>query len=518
MRFNPRRHSRGALAMAALSFLSTAGVCVAADWPTWGGTPSRNMVAPQSGPMPSAATPGEPKENSEEIDLATTKNIKWVAKLGSQTYGNPVVAGGRVYVGTNNTSPRDPKIEHDYGILLCFEEATGKMLWQLAVPKLAAGKNVDWEECGICSSPAVDGDRVYVITNRCEVVCLDARGMSNGNDGPFKDEGQYMAGPGHESIEPGAQDADILWRYDMRTEFGIFPHYMTSSAPLVVGDRVYATTSNSVDWTDKHTPSPDAPALICLDKNTGKLIGQERSGISSRTLYSNWSSPAFGDIGGKPTLVFGGGDGFCYGYDPEPQADGTLKELWRVDANPPEYREKDGEKIKYRDSEGPSEIISTPVIHEGRIYVAIGQDPEQGEGNGALSCIEVKYADGKATASAVWRFTKIHRSMCTASVIDGLVYCGDVTGFIYCIDAKTGQELWHHDAESHLWGSTLVADGKVYIGNESGELIILAHGREHKEIAKIDFGSAILSTPVPANGVLFVATGTNLYAVQEAKK
>ena len=184
--------------------------------------------------LPVSAKAGEYKENSEEIDPATTENVKWVAKLGTQTYGNPTVAGGRVYVGTNNSTPRDPKIEGDYGILMCLDEQTGKLVWQLASPKLSGGRNVDYEDCGICSPATVDGNRVYVVTNRCEVVCLDAAGMSNGNDGPFKDEGQYTAGPGKPPIEAGPNDADILWVYDMRYELGVFPHFMASSAVLVV--------------------------------------------------------------------------------------------------------------------------------------------------------------------------------------------------------------------------------------------------------------------------------------------
>src|SRR5215213_9062931 len=163
----------------------------AADWPTWGVDGSRNMVSTSEKGLPVSAKPGEYKENSEEIDPATTQNVKWVAKLGTQTYGNPTAAGGRVYVGTNNSAPRDPKIQGDYGILMCFDEQSGKLLWQYAAPKLGGGRNVDYDECGICSPATVDGGRVYVVTNRCEVVCLDAAGMSNGNDGPFKDEPQY---------------------------------------------------------------------------------------------------------------------------------------------------------------------------------------------------------------------------------------------------------------------------------------------------------------------------------------
>src|SRR5687767_14088534 len=159
---------------------------IAADWPHWGRDSSRNMVSPEKR-LPAEAEIGDAPEG-DQLTPDPAKSLKWVVKLGSQTYGNPTVAGGRVYVGTNNDSPRDPKYQGDRGVLMCFDETGGKFLWQLVVPKHPAGRNIDWEFVGLCSSPAVEGHRVYVVTNRCEVVCLDARGMANGNDGPFKEE------------------------------------------------------------------------------------------------------------------------------------------------------------------------------------------------------------------------------------------------------------------------------------------------------------------------------------------
>src|SRR5688572_12426723 len=307
---------------AAASLLLLAGAAGAAkDWAQWGGGPERNMVSEESVPLPAdAAIPEAPE--GDDFRPAGARNVKWTVRLGSQTYGNPTVAGGRIYIGTNNDAPRDPKHQGDRGVLMCFEERGGKFLWQLVVPKLASGKHEDWEFTGLCSSPAVDGDRVYAVTNRCEVICLDAAGLANGNQGPFQDEAQYLAGPGKPAVAPGPLDADILWRFDMRDELGVFPHNMASSSVLVVGEHVYATTSNSVDWTGKHTPFPDAPALICLDKNTGKLVAEEKSGISRRLLHSNWSSPAYGYFDGRPLVVFGAGDGWCYGFEPK-----TLKEV-----------------------------------------------------------------------------------------------------------------------------------------------------------------------------------------------
>src|SRR5712692_8870864 len=87
------------------------------DWPMWGGTPDRNMVSNMKG-LPT------------EWDLKTKKNVKWSARLGSQSYGNPVVAEGVVLVGTNNEAPRDPKQGGDRGVLMAFDEKTGEFLWQ----------------------------------------------------------------------------------------------------------------------------------------------------------------------------------------------------------------------------------------------------------------------------------------------------------------------------------------------------------------------------------------------------
>ena len=185
----------------------------AEDWPRWGGKdPGRNMYSPAKG-LPSQFEPGEFKNETEEIDLATTKNVKWIAKLGSQTYGNPVVGHGKLLVGTNNQTPRDPRFTDDRSILLALDESTGDFLWQLVVPKLASGNVNDWGYLGILACADIEDEKVYLVTSRCEVIALDLNGQSNGNQGPLTDEGQYMAGPGKPAVKVQEKDADILWKY-----------------------------------------------------------------------------------------------------------------------------------------------------------------------------------------------------------------------------------------------------------------------------------------------------------------
>lgn len=506
----------------ALAIVLAAASLPAGDWPQWGHDNSRNMAA-EAKNLPTEFKPGSFKDGTEEIDPATTQNVKWVAKLGSQCYGNVSVAGGRVFIGTNNEVPRLKHHLGDRGVIFCLDEKDGALKWQLSIPKLGAGKVSDWEYLGICSSPQVEGDKVYIMTNRCEVMCLDVNGMANGNDGPFKEEGKYMADAGKPAVETTAEDADILWKYDMRDELGVFPHNITSSSVLIVGDRLYATTSNGQDWSHLNIPSPKAPTLVVLNKNTGEYLGEETSGISTRLFHCNWSSPALAKVGEQEQVVFAAGDGYCYGFDPVPQKGEEdihpLKELWRVNCNPPEYeKDADGKAYKYPDPKGHSECIATPVVYEGRVYICIGQDPEHGEGVGALTCIDpTKTGDSTKTGGIVWQFKGLHRSISTVAIVNGLVFTADYSGFLHCLDAKTGQVHWTHDAKSHFWASPLVADGKVYIGTDDGDMLVVAADKSFKLINKIEFGGSIRSSVVVANDTLYIATMTHLYAIAAGK-
>jgi outer membrane protein assembly factor BamB len=365
----------------------------------------------------------------------------------------------------------------------------------------------------------VEGNRVYLVTNRCEVICLDIDGMANGNDGPFKDEAQYTAGPGNPPIEVADTDADIIWVFNMIDECGVFPHNITSSAVLIAGDRIWASTSNGVDYGHVETPAPFAPCLIQLDKHTGALLGEEASGLSQRILHGNWTSPAYLKTDELELCIFGGPDGRCYAFEKQPVLDeeeglSLLQERWRFDCNPPGYREKDGKPIKYTDRKGPSEVLGTPVVYQGRVYVSIGQDPEHGEGIGNLVCIDPSGSGDITGSGEVWSYSKIHRSLSTMAIHDDLLFTADYSGFVYCLDAKTGEEYWIHDTMGHIWGSPLVADGRVFIGNEDGYLTILPASKDLSTMkpVEINMQAPVYSSPIAANKTLYIATHSHLFA------
>jgi outer membrane protein assembly factor BamB len=448
------------------------------DWPMWGGTPDRNMVSSMKG-LPTS------------WDIKSKKNVKWIAALGSQAYGNPIVAGGMVLVGTNNEAPRDPAIRGDKGILMAFRESDGQFMWQAVHDKLAAGRANDWPFQGICSSPLVEDGTVYYMSNRGELMAVDLDGFRDGtNDGLVKNEKNARE-----------TDADVIWRYDMMEEAGVQQHNMANASPVVFGDLIYVNTSNGQDESHVNVPSPKAPAIIAVNKKTGKLAWEDAS-PGEKILHGQWSSPAIGKVGDTVQVALGQGDGWVRGYDAL-----TGKKLWEFDLNP-----KDSVWPKTR-----NEVISTPVFHEGLVYIANGQDPEHGEGLGHLYAIDPTKRGDITQTGRVWHYDKIRRSISTGAIYNGILFYSDFSGFLHALDVKTGKPFWTHDMFAAIWGSPIVIDGKVYLGDEDGDLTVLAADRTLKVIAESNMGSSVYSTPVPANGTLFIVNRNELVAVQEAK-
>jgi len=461
-----------------LTLLLTAGAVasLSADWPMWGGTPARNMVSSMTG----APT---------EWDVKTGKNVKWVAELGSQSYGNPTVGGGVVLIGTNNELGRDPKQAGDRGVVMAFRESNGEFLWQATFEKLSSGRANDWPFQGIASSPLILDGVAYFVSNRGQVIAADLDGFHDGsNDGAVKDEKLT-----------GKTDPDFIWIFDMMEEVGSFPHNLSNSSPVAHGNLLFISTSNGQDESHVNIPSPKAPSIIALDRTTGKLVWEDNS-VEDRILHGQWSTPAVGEIGGVLQVVHAQGDGWVRGYEAL-----TGKKLWEFDTNP-----KDSVWPKTR-----NEVISTPVIYENVVYISNGQDPEHGEGVGHAYAIDATKRGDITETGRLWHFDKIRRSISTAAIKDGLIYLADFSGFFHCLDLKTGQLHWTHDMFAAIWGSPMIVGDKVYLGDEDGDIVVVEHGRTLKVIAEHNMGSSVYSTVVPANGALFVMNRNQLYALQE---
>ncbi len=501
------------------------------DWPQWGGSSTRNNT-PSGSAIPI------------ELDLKTGKNIRWSMPLGTESYGGIVVANGKVYVGTNNGAAYIKRFPSsiDLGVLLCFDERDGKFLWQHSNEKLPTGRVHDCPNAGICSAPLVDGDRLWYVTNRGHVVCLDTEGFRDEkNDGPFMQE--------QVSDE---NEADIVWSFDMIAQLNVSPRNMANCSVTCAGDLLFVNTSHGFADSNASEAAKPAPSFLCLSRATGKVLWTDSS-PSGNILQGQWSSPAYGVLGGVPQVIFGGGDGYLYGFLAE-GVGGKSKLLWKFDCNP-----KDSKYVV--NSGRGNHIIATPVIYQGLVYVATGQDPQYGEGGGDLWCIDpnkrgdvsptlvynaaspekpiphkriqpLVTADGdfekpNPNSAAVWHNVEseiaeskryMDRTLSTVAIQDDLLFIPAFSGWLHCLDAKTGDTHWKHDLRSACWGSPLIVEGRVYIGDEDGDLDVFLLSKNKVMLQENNLGSAMYSTPIVANDTLFLSNSNRLWAIQKGAK
>jgi len=292
---------------------------------------------------------------------------------------------------------------------------------------------------------------------------------------------------------------------DMIGSLDVFPHNLAAGNPIVVGDLLFTVTGNGVDEGHVNIPAPFAPSFIAVNKKSGELVW-ESALPGDEILHGQWSNPAYGVVQGRAQIVFPGGDGWIYSLNPE-----TGDLLWKFDTNPKDsVWELGGAGTR-------NNLISTPVIWEDKIYVAVGQDPEHGEGGGNLWVIDASGSGDITESGAVWHRggEDFHRTISTAAIKDGLLYMADLSGFLYCLDANTGEHHWTYDAFAAIWGSAFVADGKVYLGDEDGDVAVLEAGKELVVLNEINMGSAVYTTPVAHDGVLYVATRNKLFAIAD---
>ncbi len=507
-RSNPLARRRVFAGLLLLAIGTIAAPVRAADAPQWGRQYSRNMVSPETG-LP------------DRFDPATGENVKWIVPLGSQTYATPIIAGGKVLIGTNNDDPRDEDHKGDRGILLCLNESDGSLCWQLIAPKLSDDIYKDWPRAGMCSPPTVEGDRVYMVTNRNEVVCLDLYGLANGNDGPYRDEARRMVPADKEPLPLKDTDADVIWLYDIPAEIGVFPHDSAHCSILILGQFLYINTNSGLTGTHKDVRTPEGPSLIVLDKATGRLVARDDENIGPNIIHSTWSSPAVGQVDGRKRVFFCGGDGVCYAFEPVPSAPAggiaKLQRLWRFDCDPTAPKEN-VQQYNGNRQVSPSNIKSMPVFHNDRLYVTVGGDIWWGKPLAWLQCIDATRTGDTTGDGPIWAFAMPSHCCSTPSIWNGMAFVADCDGNVHCVDIETGKPHWTHKCDGEIWASTLVADGKVYIGTRRRDFWVLAADKDKRVLHSVRLDSPMAGSPVAANGVLYIATMKSLYAVQQSAK
>ena len=274
---------------------------------------------------------------------------------------------------------------------------------------------------------------------------------------------------------------------------------------------------------------------MVLDKKTGRLVARDGENIGPGIFHCTWSSPSLGQVNGRRLIFFAGGNGVVYAFDalkPEdiqrsrssrqqllaisseeaPKSNRTLNRVWKFDSDPTAPKENIHQYIRNR-RESPSTIMSMPVFSGGRIYLTTGGDIWWGKRQSWIQCVDASQTGDITEKGLIWSYPLERHSCSTPSIQDGLVYAADTAGNVHCIDAKTGKPYWVHSAGGEIWSSTLIADGKVYIGTRRGNFWALAAGKEKQILGSIRMNDPVISTAVAANGTLYISTMYQLFAV-----
>ncbi len=533
------------------------------SWPQLGGSAAHNSVSVVTN-LPT------------QFDLAKKENIRWSQPIGHFAFSSPVVAAGKVLIGTNNATGHDPRFSptDDVACLLCFEEATGAFLWQYSSPRMKAGRQQDWPILGICLVPVVEGDRVWFVTNRCEVVCLDLNGhRDNEDDGLPEPE---ASAPGADGTTPSpltpspspegsgepegarARQSDVVWRYDLFNTLGVRPQKAACVTPTIAGNLLLLNSPNDVDESHQKLATSGAPAFLAFDKTSGQLVWSDKT-PNPNILCDGCSmgapvAPAAALIDGTWQAIFAGYDGWLYAYDLEAVQRGETQMLWKFDLNP--------KTARLWFDRG---IANTPVVVGHRVYAAVGHNADRGSEPGRLWCIDatkrgdlssdlvynksapdvviphkqlaVEPVKGDFTrpnlnSGVVWVYIsddlnqngkiehdeQMHLSNSLPVIHDGLLMTTDLNGIFHCLDAATGKRLWSHVLLAASDSGPLIADGKAWIIDEDGTLSIFAISREKQLLAEHHLNSPGYTNLAAANETLYVATKTQLLAIGNVPK
>jgi outer membrane protein assembly factor BamB len=423
----------------------------AANWPSFRGKGAAGVAEGQN-------LPGQ-------WDGKTGQNILWRTPIPGLGHSSPIVWGQRIFV--TSAISGDPNATFKPGLygdgdasedrspqkwtLFALDKKTGKILWQQVAYEGVPREKRHMKSTYASSTPATDG-RIVVAW--------------------FGSQGVY------------AYDLDghPLWKVDLgRLNLGAYdiPTYEwgTASSPIIWNSLVILQCDTQ-----------DDSFLIALDADTGKQVWK-----TDREELPSWGTPTVGMTANGPELVTNASN-FIRGYDPR-----TGRELWRL---------------------GHSSKITapTPVYSEDQFLIASGRQPERpifAVKAGARG--DLTLPEGKTSSDAVvWSRTGRGPYMPTPLLYQGLLYVLNNNGLLDCYDWKTGEEIYRQRLPvigSGFSASPVAADGRIYLSNEDGDMLVIAAGRKFEHLGTNSVGELLMATPALSEGVMYVRSAQSVLAV-----
>ena len=424
-------------------------------------------------------------------------HIVWKSGVGGSYAGALGMSDGRILVGS-----ADWRFTSPAGIMSALD-SSGRLLWRARHPRLKS--RIHDMGQAIHSQPCFDGKRAYYMSNRGELMCVDVEGFRDGkNDGPFKGE-----------KDEGAEDVDIVWKIDLMEELGVFKREAGDvgnpiPSPIVLGDLVFCGTAHGIDRTrGQDSADPKPPSFLAVHKLTGKIAWSSNA-PGADIILGQWSSPVSARVKGADQVIFPGGDGFLYGFEPT-----TGKQLWKLDCNIPGVLDQHKKDSFFPDRlNGRFGFHGKPVVHEDMLYVGLNYCIEA---RVPLPLLAIHLDEPGGQPRIVWKFDDLafKGTLTSAAVDGGLLFVTGADCTLFALDAKSGRECWRAKLgdDAVYFASPVVCRGRVYAAGEDTVTVFEA-AREKKCLGHYEFDASYPSTPQFADGQMFIAVGEYLYALR----
>ena len=373
----------------------------------------------------------------------------------------------------------------------CFDRATGKLLWERAIPReRQADMNQLNEPAAI--SPVTDGSNVFVL---------------------FRDAGLFSYGP----------DGALRWS----TPLGPFANSMGhSSSPILAEDKLILQADQKY-----------SSYIAALDPNNGELLWttprEEGEGWATplvlaggrvATVGRGWlgahrvsdGERLFGLQGLSPAIVASpaieGDTLYTFGYGNE-SVDSFEKSF--------DTRDKDGDKQLTPEEIGTNPFMTGVAKHDGnRDGLLTRQEYLAAAGATIAPSLLFAFQIGETgPPRELWRYERSFNGVIPSPLVyQGVLYFIKNGGILETLDAKTGEVLQRgrlRDAIGGYSASPVAAGGLIYFASEDGVVTALEAGREWNIAATSDLGEPVFATPALSRGEVFVRAGGSLYCFRK---
>ena len=415
---------------------------------------------------PQASGIAEKQNLPDRWNVKTGENILWKTPIPGLAHSSPVVWGNNIFVTSAVSS--DPKATFRPGLYGDGDASKDRSVhrWMIYAIDKRSGR-ISWEHVAHTGEPR---EKRHIKSTYA-------------NSTPATDGRIVVAWFGSEGVYAYDVSGRLLWQVDLgRLDLGAYdiPTYEwgPASSPIIWNNLVILQCDTQTD-----------SFLLALDAATGKTVWK-----TDRDELPSWGTPtAATTANGRPVLVANASN-FIRGYDPT-----TGKELWRLG--------------------GSSKITApTPIFGEGLFVVVSGRGPERPifvVRPGAQG--DLTLAAGQTASEAIlWSKTGRGSYMPTPLIYNGILYVLANNGLFDAYNLKTGEEIYRQrlpTVGSGFSASPVAADGKIYLSNEDGEMLVIAAGDKFNHLGTNSIGELLMATPALSDGVMYVRSSTTLFAI-----